>query len=202
MNQSRFVLCLLAALLLSMTCTFAADQNKQPTPEEMQKMMELWQKVATPGAPHAAMAKMAGDWTSHMKMWMDPKAPPSESDGTTTGKMLMDGRYLESEHQGTMMGMPFQGIGLLGFDNNRQRYQYTWIDNMGTVITTADGPASDGKTITLDGKMDEPTTGEKDKPFRYVFKLTDDDHYTMEGYDLVGTPQEFKVIEVAFTRKK
>ena len=114
---------IIAALALFSVASFA-EGPQQPSPEEMQKMMEQWQKISTPGAPHAALAKMAGNWTYKMKMWMDPKAPPSESEGTSKGTMLLDGRYLQTDNQGNMMGMPFHGIGTMGYDRGRADPQH------------------------------------------------------------------------------
>jgi hypothetical protein len=197
------VLMLVAVVALFCLNALAADAPKQPSPEEMQKMMEAWQKSATPGEHHQVFTQMAGDWTYHMKMWMDPKAPASESDGTGKNEVVFDGRYLSMSGDGMMMGMPFKGMGTLGYDNGKGEYQMTWIDNMGTMTTTAQGkPGADAKVITLTGKMDDPMTGEKDKAFKYVFKVTDKDHHVLEGWDLAGTPQEFKVMEITYTRKK
>ena len=200
--QKLSLLALLVALALCSVPAFAEDPQ-QPSPEEMQKMMEAWMKVATPGEHHAVFSQMAGDWTYHAKWWMDPKAPPSESDGTAKNQLLFDGRFFQMTAEGMMMEMPFKGMGTLGYDNFKGEYQMTWFDNMGTTTVTAQGKAgTDPKVISVTGKMDEPMTGEKDKTAKWVFRVTDNDHHVLEGYDLVGTPQEFKVMEIAYTRKK
>ena len=49
-----------------------------------------------------------------------------------------------------MMGQPFTGIGVTGYDNHAKKYLSTWIDSMGTGIFSMEGTASmDGETITL-----------------------------------------------------
>ena len=73
-------------------------------------MMEMYQKLATPGEPHKLFASLAGSWTTKTKEWMEPSKPPMESDGTVEMKMLLDGRFLYSEFQGMMMGQPFKGV--------------------------------------------------------------------------------------------
>jgi hypothetical protein len=73
---------------------------------------------------------------------------------------------------------------------------------MGTAMYTARGTAdADGKVITFNGLMDEPTTGEKDKKIKYVTRIIDDNKHVFEGWDQVGTPNEFKAFEVTYTRK-
>jgi len=56
-----------------------------------------------------------------------------------------------------MMGMPFEGIGINGYDNLKKKFVSTWIDNMGTMIVMSTGtfdPAT--KTFTYMGEMDNP----------------------------------------------
>ena len=47
---------------------------------------------------------------------------------------------------GDMMGSPFSGIGLNGYDNNTGKYVSTWMDTMSTAILYFEGTAGpDGK---------------------------------------------------------
>ena len=50
--------------------------------------------------------------------------------------MILGGRYLEQRYEGTMMGQPFSGIGVTGFDNYKKKFVSTWVDSMGTAIMT------------------------------------------------------------------
>ncbi|MBI5060158.1 DUF1579 domain-containing protein [candidate division KSB1 bacterium] len=180
----------------------APAQDKQPSPEEMQKMMEACKELGTPGAEHAALAKMVGNWDCSSKMWMDPAQPPMESKGSCIDKMILGGRVVHSEFTGDMMGQPYHGIGMTGYDKFRKLYWMSWNDDFGTGISTAEGTGSpDGKTITMLGKMDDPMMNLKDKPVKYVMTLIDDNNHKFEMYDAVGTPKEFKVMEIHYKRK-
>ena len=81
---------------------------------DMEKMMKVYRKLGTPGAPHQKLAALAGSWTTKTKAWMEPGKPPVESTGTCEQKMLLDGRYLQQEYRSEMMGSPFTGINLIG----------------------------------------------------------------------------------------
>ena len=86
-----------------------------------------------------------------------------ESAGTAEMKMLLDGRFLQQEFTGDMMGQPFSGIGIDGYDNLAKKYVSTWIDTMGTRIFSMEGKASgDGKTITQKGQHEEAGGGQHD----------------------------------------
>lgn len=170
---------------------------------DMKAMMEACAQMAATTAEHAEMAKRVGNWTTTNKMWMDPKAPPMESKGSETCKMILGGRVCQAEYRGDMMGQPFNGLGMSGYDKVKKQYWMTWMDDMGTTVSTAWGTASaDGKTISMMGKMDDPMTGKMGKDVKYVMKSVDNDHYVFEMWDEVGTAMEFKVMEMAYTRSK
>lgn len=183
-----------------------ADPPKPAAPAapamDPQQMMQEWMKLIEPGAPHASLKKMEGDWTTSTKIWMDPKAPPMESAGKATMKMVLGGRFLRQDFDGTMMGMPMQGMGMTGFDNNRRVYVGTWADSMNTAILSMTGGISpDGKTITMFGAMDEPSTKEVGKIVKWVTRLESDDRVVFEAWEVqYGDP--FKVFEITYTRVK
>jgi hypothetical protein len=89
----------------------------------------------------------------------------------------------------------------MGYDKFNQQYVMTWVDNMGTAILSAKGTAAeDGKSITLMGKMDEPSTGEKGKDVKYIFRFVDDKNFSFEIWDMLpGSP--FKAMEMTYTKK-
>ena len=85
---------------------------------EFHEIMEIYKKAGTPGEPHKLLAKLEGSWTTRSRGWMDPGEPPVESTGTCEQRMILDGHYLRQEYAGDMMGAPFTGINLLGYDNH------------------------------------------------------------------------------------
>ena len=44
-------------------------------------------------------------------------------------------------------------------------------------------------------------TGERDKLFRSVVRVINKDKYVLESYDLIGTPEEYKAVEITYNRK-
>jgi hypothetical protein len=102
-----------------------------------------------------------------------------------------------------MMWMAWKGMGVTGYDNFKKKYVFTFLDNMGTAILTGEGDFdAKNNVMTSYGKMDEPLTGEKNKTVKYVTRILSKDKHVFEIYDLVGTPHEFKVIEMVYTRKQ
>lgn len=145
---------LICLCLLMIAVPVSAKDKKSEKQMAPQAMMEAYKKLATPGEPHKQLASLAGSWTTKTKEWMEPDKPPMQSPGSVEMKILLDGRFLQQEFTGELMGQRYSGVGIIAYDNLRQRYVSTWIDTMGTGIFMMEGMASaDGKTITLGGSM-------------------------------------------------
>jgi len=177
-----------------------AKEHKHTKPLDHQAMMELYQKLATPGEPHKLFARLAGSWTTKTKEWMEPGKPPMESEGTVDMLMLLDGRYLQQEYHGKMMGQPFTGISINAYDNLTKHYVASWMSTTGTGIFMMEGTASaDGKTITLSGKHPETCGGFM--KHRAVWKITDNNNQVFEMYGAHHGGKEMKMVEIVYTRK-
>ncbi len=181
----------------------ASATTNAPEPElDSATMMKNWQSYMTPGEAHKMMASMNGEWTGDITMWMAPDAPPTKSTGTAVNKMIMGGRYQQSTHTGSWDGMPFEGQSTLAFDNAKQTYISTWIDNMGTGIMIMEGKYdSTTKVMNLKGKMVDPTSG-KELNVRETFRVIDDNTHLMEMFCDTRDGKEYKNMEIKYTRKK
>ncbi len=100
-----------------------------------------------------------------------------------------------------MMGKPFQGVGITGYDNFKKKYVSFWIDNMGTGMLTSEGGAdAEAKMITFQGKMDDPMSGQKDKPMKFIIRILGPNKHTFEMHDL-SLGDKSKMGEMTYTRK-
>jgi len=182
-----------ALLAIAFTCPFITSLAQ--TNDNMQAMIAY----ATPGDAHKMLAKSAGTWSATVTFWM-PGAAAMTSKAEATNEMIMGGRYLQSRDKGTVMGQPFEGVGVTGYDNAKKVYVNTWIDNFGTGIMTLTGTWDDAsKSITFTGSMVDPVTG-KDTPIREVLKMVDDNTQVMSMYYMVEG-KDFKSMEITYTRK-
>jgi len=174
---------------------------KQEGKIDFQEIMEIYKKVGTPGEPHKLLAKLEGSWTTRSRGWMEPDKPPIESTGACEQKLLLDGRYLQQVYTGDMMGQPFTGINLLGYNNLTGKYESVWIDSMNTAIYYFVGSASaDGKTITQECSYDDPVRGPS--VWRTVTRIKDDDTQEFEMFLTPKGGKEEKMMEMTIARKK
>jgi hypothetical protein len=178
--------------------------------EDMAKMMENWKKAATPGSSHAKLEPLVGKWTFVTKARMAPDQPWEETPGKAEFKWGLGKRFIYQEVKANpgphdaMMGAPFEGFGITGYDNTTQKYYNVWADNMGTGIMTSTGTAdSSGKTFTYSSPEGYicPMTGAKKTP-KSVLKIAGDDKLVFEMYDKGPDGKEYMSLEVTYARQK
>jgi hypothetical protein len=187
---------LFAAVL--MVANPAQSQDKK---DDKAKLFEEYMKLAQPGPEHKRLNALDGSWDCAVKIWMDPKAPPTESKGTIERKWIMGGRYLEERIKGEAFGMAFEGYGLTGYDNLRKKYTSAWIDNMGTGIMTSLGDYdADKKAFTFVSEEIDPLT-RKPKKMKSVLRIIDDNKQVLESYEPGPDGKEWRMFELIAVRK-
>jgi hypothetical protein len=194
MKKTIFKTVVLLAVIMSGLQTEAQTKDEAA-------MMKAWEAYATPGDMHKMLASETGTWTSQSLMWMVPGAPAEKSSGSADIKMAYGNRYQIGTHKGNIMGQAFEGTSTVAYNNASKKFETTWMDNMGTGIMYATGeynPAN--KTITFKGKCVDPMTG-KEKIYREVYTIVDDNTRKMEMFDTDPNGKEFKSMEMTMKRK-
>ena len=204
---ARVLACLCVFVMVSAVAS-AQDKDKPPVgtagamSADEKAMMDVMIKAGTPGANQQMLASLAGDWTYKARMWMNPSAQPIESTGTVNYTTLYGGRYVQGQYRGDMMGTPFEGLGLMGYDNTSGRFQASWIDNMDTAIMYMAGQYDTAaKTLTYTGQMEDPLKPGTKVNVRQVIRITSPDSHTMEWYE-TREGKEVKTMEIAYNRTK
>jgi hypothetical protein len=160
--------------------TAAKTAPKAPTPE------------------HEQLLKSVGEWDAAMKMHMVPGQPPMEAKCTETVVPVCHGHWLWTDYRGQVMGAPFEGHGLVGYDTNKKQYVSFWFDSMSAPYMASTGtcdPAT--KTVKMTGKG----VDESGKP------MTTDETITWKDENTRVLNMEFKTdqgpmkMEITYTRK-
>jgi hypothetical protein len=174
---------------------------QQPEMTKEQKAeMEAYMKAGTPGAPHKAMAAQAGSYEVKAKSWQAPGAPATEDTGSATRTMALDGRVLVEEFKGAMMGMPFTGHGMRGYDNVTGKYWGTWNDSMSTGLMVSEGTCDDKGACTFTGTWNDPVKKGKVSS-RMTSRWTSPTTEVFEMYGPGKDGKEFKMMELTYTKK-
>lgn len=167
----------------------------QVTPEES---MDRYLAASTLNSAHAWLGRFVGTWATTMTVTMGDQTVVSQ--GSTEFSWLFEGRFLQQTFSGEMMGMPFQGFGIQGFDNVKRQYTAVWMDSMGTGMLTMQGSMDrTGRVLTMAGAMDEVGTGEHGKISLWITTWIDDNHFRFEAKEILyGDP--FVVFTIDYTR--
>jgi len=193
------------SILIAVATSFAFQEPGKPAEAGARKNDPSWdpmREFARPGPAHKVLESRVGNWTTLLRMWNEPGSPPSFDAGTAEIKWILGGRYLEISYDGTILREPFQGVGHTGFDNLKQEYVSTWIDNAGTGINHSEGTFDAAtQSITYTGEC--PDTNEwKYVKCRTVEKQIDADHWAQQMYTAGPDGSEFLCVDITFTRAK
>ena len=174
-----------------------AEKPGEPGEEAMAAMMA----AGKPGEHHQHLAMLVGEWTYASKFWNPGASEPSEMAGTMKAEPMLGGRFIRTTWSGEFMGMPFEGIGIDGYDNAKQHYTSTWRDNFGTYTLFYTGHCEDGGKVRFtEGVYTDPATGEEitDKG-----KTThrDDGTVLMESWRVAADGTESKMMEITLTKR-
>jgi hypothetical protein len=145
-----------------------------------------------PGPEHAMLKKLEGQWTAKVKLGDEV------STGAATYKMECGGLWLTSTFKGELMGQPFEGRGVDGYDPESKKFVSVWVDNMVTKPMSLEGTYDkEKKTLTMIGTAPTPNGPVKHK---LVTHYKDEDHHTFSMYPegAGDTP----VLTIEYTRKK
>ena len=175
---------------LALFASIAVSGLAQMSEQDQAKAMEAYMKAGAVTADHKALKYFAGRWRVEGKMWAAPGAPPTESVNSNEGEMILGGRYVRLTYRGEMMGQPFEGLQISGYDNIAKAYTTFWIDNSSTSFYLLKGTYDAAKkTYTFTGRWADPVGG--DTPVRMVIKIVSPDEYVSETYMKLPDGKEF-----------
>ena len=104
------------ALVVGLASPVFSQEKSGLSPEDE---MKAWMEAGTPNENHALLNYMVGKWTCTAEMF-GPMA--GVSSGKCESHPILENRYVETSYQGDMMGMPFSGAGVTGYDNIKKKF--------------------------------------------------------------------------------
>src|ERR1044071_2337123 len=113
------------------------------TDAQKQEMMKKVQAAATPGPAHKALEALVGNWKAEVKCWHEPGGQAEVTQATAKTNWILNNHFLEEEFHGQMMGKPFIGRSLIGFDNTKQKFNMVWISDAQTSVFCSEGKGED-----------------------------------------------------------
>lgn len=180
-------------LLIAFTLLFAAAPSKAQS-------QDPWTAYMNPSSVHELLAQFTGDFKMEIAMSMGADQAPTKMTVSASHKLLLGGRFLEIKQQSEMMGMDYQAITTIGFNNADQKMALTTITNMGTATLSLYGDWNEKtRSANLFGQLTNPVSK---AVINVRQKVTFIDNHTIriESYDQEADKPEMKTVEYTFTR--
>jgi hypothetical protein len=164
--------------------------------------MEAWAKANMPQKEHAKLiADMLGEWTVVNEVTFAPGMPVEKSTGTAKCEPMFGGRFVKMDFEGEMMGQPFKGFSLWGYNTPAGKFESTWIDNSTVGMMYSTGTQLADGTIEWTGTYTDPIT-KQTKTSRSTTKMTEKNVMVYDAFDKTTDGTEFKMMTVTYTRVK
>ena len=192
----------LAAACLVASVSFAGkdkDKKEAGHHEYDAEKMAAWQKTMSPGSHHKHLKNLVGEWHTKVSMWQEPGAEAMVTEGKATCEMIMNGRFVVQHMTGQMMGMPFTGMGIVGYDNTTKMHTSVWFDNMGTQMMYTEGDCENHCKVETHYASQMGPSGEPMK-FKLRTNIIDKNKHIFEMYMIGEKGEEFKQMEIVYTR--
>ena len=188
----RFRLILLAAAYFLAMPSLAWSQSGDPGGSPSVQEPPAWAQRGLPGPGHALLKRLAGTWRVENSIYIAVGTldkPVVSSDLICRRELMADGRHLRDLTEGTIGGGRYWRMGLLGYSNMDERYEWVTVDgfNAGMMIylgaprTGSESAVSMSGIFTDQGVLGERTAG-KPVAMRTVIRIEDNDRHTFELY--------------------
>jgi hypothetical protein len=160
------------------------------------------EEPAKPGPEHALLRRMAGEWETKIKMYVQPKKPPVESTGEYTARMEVGGLFLVGEIDSKLLDNEFHARTITGYDPFKKKYTGTWVDSTSSALYTLEGSFDKTGTVYTEiMRGPDPSTG-KPMRVRTVTEIGDRGTMLARMYGSRTDGKEGLMMEISFVRKK
>lgn len=208
MKNCFVTLCALLVLTAGISSEAHAEKKAAPTPQIEMLDDATIEKLAPLGElseHHQLLAPLAGTWYYEMRYWSKEGAEPQISTGTATNKIILGGKYLLSKTSLILnaggQNIPYEGLGMLGYDTNKKAFTSVWADSMHTGIITGSGHYDEKLNAIEEKGMFKNPLDAKERPYRSILQFADNGTYKRTFYTVGKSGKEFKIVEVTFERR-
>jgi hypothetical protein len=183
-------------------------KDTNPT-NEFVASLKKWRDIQTPGKPHDLLKLLSGEWKVNLIFYAGEQK--WETNCVAKNSLLHGSRFLLEQIEGEIYGPnemgnmrpePYSSTKILGYDNYKQAYCGSFIENQNSYLLTFKGRyplTGDQDQVDFYGLSDEPMLDLKDVAMKYTLKLIDPNSYKWEVF-VLALGENSKVFEFNFRR--
>ena len=157
--------------------------------------------MAAPGEEHKELAKVAGEWHAE-NTYYTPQGEVVSKDAETA-RVVMNGWFVETDYSGSMMGKPWKGRSVTGFDQHTKEYVVVWYSEMGSAISVHRGKKCPKGIIHLYGQTFNPMAGKVVPSLMQMHPTDESGKHKFEMYWSNEAKEPVtKLMSIVYTRKE
>lgn len=162
-------------------------------------MEDMMAAMPMPTAEHKALQKRVGVWDADFKMDMggpEPMKSKAKMTYASFGPFWIVGTY-----EGDMMGQPFKGMEISGYDPETKQHVSFWLDTTSSAFSQMRGTwNASSKTLSMESEEPEMChlTGQMETMFETVEVMGDDKFVLKMRPESIPTA----TMEIVYTRRK
>jgi hypothetical protein len=153
-----------------------------------------------PDAEREVLASQVGTWEASVESFMAPGAP-TVSTALEVDHLECAGRWLVTEFKGSVMGQPFEGHGVLGWDATRKKLVGSWVDSTASGLQTLE-EEYDPKARILAGSFEGPDMTGRVVASRALTEWKDDNTRVFTMFTPGVPGKESVALRITYKRKK
>jgi hypothetical protein len=152
------------------------------------------------GPERAVLRNYEGVWDATVEISKGPGAPTAVLAGIETNR-LVGGTWLVSDFKTEMMGQPFQGHGIAGFDRHRNKYVSVWLDTMSAGLSLGES-TYEPATKAMSGWMEGLDHTGKLTRVKVVSIETHTNTRTVAIYSKGADQKEYRTVRISYKRRQ
>ena len=178
--------------------------------DEFIDSLKKWRDIQSPGRYHELLKQLTGKWTVKLAFYSGDqkwetncKSENCLLHGDRFFMEQIDGDIYGPDEKGNMRPEPYSSTKILGYDNYKQAYCGSFIENQNSYLLTFKGRyplIGTQDKIDFYGLSDEPMLDIKDVAMKYSLIIIDNDRYKWEVFAL-ALGDNSKVFDFNFTRE-
>ena len=191
---------LAAPIAAADTDTAAATVTEDQLAQDPTSQMTRWLRASQPGAEHQRLDDLAGRYTVTIRAWLThADQPPMQAEGEAEYRWVLGGRWLQQRLNSRLMGLPYEGLGMLGYDRTEEHYASYWQDSLSTATRSSFGEYDEQEMqLVMRGTAHDPATGAEDQPIRYEIRFNDDNSHRFRAFDLSRPDGQQLAMEILY----
>lgn len=152
--------------------------------------------------PHSLLQKLIGNWEGQNSLWFEPSKLADSSPVKGSISSILGGRFLQYQYKSFVAEQELEGLAIIGFDLNLERFQISWMDTFhnGTAIMASNSERKSNEINVLGSYIYIAPDAEHQWGWRTIIDLKNDNELIITAFNIMPDGTELKATESKLKR--